>query len=170
MTNLKIHSAQLSEMEDVSSLCWAYRDLLIERATDLPDMVEAYYAKDSYAALIADLPRIHARPTGDILVAVLNDQIVGCAMYYPLAEPGTTEIKRVYVDPSARGTGAGRALIQDTMARAKADGYTRLVLDTMSGLTEAIALYDRLGFQPCAPYYDAKPAFLPYLRFFDHPL
>lgn len=170
MTNLSIHSARPSDMEDVARLCWAYRDLLIERSAGLPDMVEAYYAKDSYAALIADLPRIHARPTGDILVAVLDDQVVGCAMYYPLAEPGTTEIKRVFVAPSARGSGAGRALIQESMARAKADRYTRVVLDTMSGLTEAIALYERLGFQPCAPYYDAEPSFLPYLRFFDHPL
>lgn len=166
----EIRSAHTSDMDDVARLCWAYRDLLIERAADLPQMVEAYYARDSYAALIADLPHIHARPKGDILVAVHDDQIVGCAMYYPLAEPGTTEIKRVYVDPSARGTGAGRALIRDCMARAKTDGYTRVVLDTMNGLTEAIALYERLGFQPCAPYYAADPDFLPYLRFFDRPL
>ncbi|WP_299206958.1 GNAT family N-acetyltransferase [uncultured Tateyamaria sp.] len=170
MIDLEIHSARPSDMDDVARLCWAYRDLLIERSVDLPQMVEAYYAKDSYAALVADLPRIHARPKGDILVAKLGNQIVGCAMYYPLTAAGTTEIKRVYVAPAARGSGAGRALIQESIARAKADGYARVVLDTMNGLTEAIALYERLGFQPCPPYYDAEPSFLPYLRFFEHPL
>ncbi|WP_299591944.1 GNAT family N-acetyltransferase [uncultured Tateyamaria sp.] len=167
---LTIRSAHPADMEDVARLCWAYRDLLIERSVDLPQMVEAYYAKDSYAALIADLPRIHARPKGDILVATLGDQTVGCAMYYPLPAPATTEIKRVYVAPSARGTGAGRALMQDAMSRAKSDGYGRVVLDTMSRLTEAIALYERLGFRPCTPYYEADPAFIPHLRFFEHPL
>ncbi|WP_299653256.1 GNAT family N-acetyltransferase [uncultured Tateyamaria sp.] len=167
---LTIRPATPADMDDVARLCWAYRDLLVERSDGLPPVVDAYYAKDSYAALIADLPRIHARPKGDILVATLNDTVVGCAMYYPLAEPGTTEIKRVYVDTAARGTGAGRALMQDAMQRARADGYTRMVLDTIIRLPEAIALYERLGFEPCAPYYDPDPAFAPFLRFFDHPL
>ncbi|WP_299041535.1 GNAT family N-acetyltransferase [uncultured Tateyamaria sp.] len=170
MTDLSIRPATRDDMDDVARLCWAYRDLLVERSQGLPPVVDTYYARDSYAALIADLPRIHARPKGDILIATLAGQTVGCAMYYPLTAPGTTEIKRVFVDPAGRGTGAGRALMQDAMARARADGYTRVVLDTISPLTEAIALYERLGFTPCAPFYDPDPAFAPYLRFFDHRL
>ena len=170
MTDLRIRPAASADMNDVARLCWSYRDVLVERSKGLPPMVEAYYAKDTYAALIADLPRIHARPKGNILIAVLGDTTVGCAMYYPLAEPGTTEVKRLYVDPVARGTGAGRKLLQAAMEHAKSDGYDRMVLDTISPLTEAIALYDRIGFKPCAPYYDPDPAFVAYLRFFDHPL
>ena len=167
---VNVRPATPADMDDVARLCWAYRDVLVERSEGLPPVVEAYYAKDAYATLMADLPRIHARPKGDILIAVQDDAVVGCAMYYPLAEPGTTEVKRLYVDPVARGTGAGRTLLQDAMKRAKADGYTRMVLDTISPLTEAIALYDRMGFKPCAPYYDPDPDFVEYLRFFDHPL
>lgn len=167
---LSIRPATPADMDDVARLCWAYRDLLVARSDGLPPIVETYYARDTYAALIADLPRIHARPKGDILVAALDGQTVGCGMYYPLADPGTTEIKRIYVDETARGTGAGRALIQDAMQRARADGYTRMVLDTMIRLPEAIALYEKLGFKPCAPFYEPDPEFEPYLRFFDHPL
>ena len=168
--HLKVRSANLADADHIARLCWAYRDLLVAREGDMPSIVDAYYAKDSYATLIADLPRIHARPKGDIVLAVFDGDVVGCAMYYPLAMPGVTEIKRVFVDANARGTGAGRAMIEDCMKRARADGYTRMVLDTAINLPEAIALYGRLGFQPCAPFYDPDPVFEPYLRFFDHPL
>ncbi|WP_299731381.1 GNAT family N-acetyltransferase [uncultured Tateyamaria sp.] len=167
---LTLRPATPADGDDIARLCWAYRDLLVERSADMPPIVETYYSKESYAVLIADLPRIHARPKGDIVLATINDAVVGCAMYYPLAIPGVTEIKRVFVDPAARGTGAGRALIEDCMTRARADGYNRMVLDTMIHLTEAIGLYERLGFQPCPPFYEPEVQFEPYLRFFDHPL
>ncbi|MEM8654638.1 MAG: GNAT family N-acetyltransferase [Pseudomonadota bacterium] len=170
MTDLTIRSAKPTDMDDIARLCWAYRALLIEREAGLPPMTAAFYPEDTYRALINDLPRIHARPSGDILVAELNSAVVGCAMYYPLKLEGVTEIKRVYVDPVARGTGAGRRLIEEAMARARADGYVRMVLDTMAPLTEAIALYKRMGFRPCDPYYEVPPQFLPHLRYFDHPL
>jgi GNAT superfamily N-acetyltransferase len=167
---IKIRHATSDDAKDLARLCWAYRDMLLARSRDLPPIVETYYGSDSYAALIDDLPRIHARPHGDILIGELDQRIIGCAMYYPLDNPGTTEIKRIYVEPEARGTGAGRALMQDAMRRAAGDGYTRMVLDTLAPLTEAIALYERLGFAPCPPFYQPDPEFAPHLRFFDHPL
>ena len=167
---VQIRSATSDDMARVGALCWSYRDLLLERSAGLPPLVDTYYAADTYTDLIDDLPRIHARPKGDILLAVLNDAVIGCAMYYPLAEIGTCEIKRVFVDPAGRGTGAGRALMVAAMDGARADGYTRVVLDTIAPLKEAIGLYERLGFKPCAPFYEPEPAFEPYLRFFDHPL
>lgn len=168
---LTIRSATVEDHNSIARLCWAYRNLLIARADTFAQMVEADYPRDSYTDLINDLPHLHARPKGDILLAISRDQIVGCTMYYPLPDtPDTAEIKRVYVDATARGTGAGRALIQDALTRAKRDGYHRVVLDTMVSLTEAIALYERLGFLPIAPYYNVDPTFLPNLRFFERPL
>lgn len=154
-------------MDAVARLCWAYRDLLISRADGVvAHMVEHYYAETKYADVIADLPRIHARPRGDIRVAELDGAVVGCAMYYPISDD-TCEIKRVFVDTDVRGAGAGRALMLDGMAQAKTDGYARMVLDTMVRLNEAIALYESVGFAPCAPFYEPVPDFLPYLRFYD---
>ncbi|MEO9684993.1 MAG: GNAT family N-acetyltransferase [Tateyamaria sp.] len=167
---VRIRSATAEDAPDVARLCWAYRDLLLTRSSEFPEMVEFFYGTDSYAALINDLPRIHARPKGDILLATVDSKVIGCAMYYPFEIKGVTEIKRVFVDQTARGTGAGSALLRATMQAAQTDGYTRVVLDTMTTLTEAIALYGRVGFQPCAPYYETNPDFMPYLRFFDHPL
>jgi len=170
MAELTIRAATPDDAPDIARLCWAYRDLLKVRSRGLPPLVDTYYSADSYDALIDDLPRIHARPRGDMVLAVLGGTVVGCAMYYPLATPGVTEIKRVYVDPVVRGTGAGRALMLAAMRRARDDGYRRAVLDTIAPLTEAIALYERLGFVPCAPFYDPDPEFAPHLRFFEYHL
>ena len=168
---LTIRPARFPEdAQALARLCWGYRDLLAARCAATPAIVDTYYANDSYGALIDDLPRIHARPAGDILLADLDGTPVGCAMYYPLSLPATCEIKRVFVEDRARGHGAGKALMREAMTRARADGYDRMVLDTMYLLTEAIALYDVLGFAPCAPFYDPDPEFAPILRFYDHPL
>jgi len=170
MAELTIRAATPDDAPDIARLCRAYRDLLKVRSRGLPPLVDTYYSADTYGALIDDLPRIHARPGGDILLAVLDGAVVGCAMYYPLDTPGLTEIKRVYVDPVARRTGAGRALMRAAMDGARDDGYRRAVLDTIAPLTEAIALYGRLGFVPCAPFYEPDPEFMPHLRFFEYHL
>lgn len=167
---LSIRAARLpDDMDALSTLCWAYRDLLISRTAHVPDMVERYYSQADYAALIADLPRIHARPRGKILLAELDGAVVGCTMYYPHPS-GPCEVKRIYVSDAARGLGAGGQLLRAAMDHARADGHRRMVLDTVHTLTEAIALYERNGFLPCDPFYDPDPAYTETLRFFDHPL
>ena len=62
------------------------------------------------------------------------------------------EIKRLFVTPEARGTGAGRALVQAAIQEAKTNGRKLLKLDTTRNLTAAIRLYHDLGFEFCAPY------------------
>lgn len=166
MPDVSVRVASANDLFSVARLCWAYRAFLLERSVGLPPIVDTYYGETSYAALIEDLPRIHARPRGDILVATRSDQIVGCAMYYPISQ-STCEIKRVYVDAAARRSGAGRLLMEAGMKRAKSDGYARMVLDTLETLTEAQALYARVGFVPCAPFYEPNPDFEQHLRFFD---
>lgn len=164
---LTIRSAHYpDEADTISRLCWDYRDLLISRTTEVPEIVDAYYAKADYASLINNLPTIHARPKGDILVADLNGKTVGCAMYYPLNDAGLCEIKRVFVDPAGRGHSVGRKLMIAGMNGAKRDGHTRMVLDTMINLHEAITLYKALGFKEAEPFYDLDPRFEQYIRFF----
>ncbi|MEM6760230.1 MAG: GNAT family N-acetyltransferase [Pseudomonadota bacterium] len=166
MTTATIRTTISADMPAITQLCWDYRDVLIARAGARRGVVEVAYASEGYAALLTDLPRIHARPLGDILVAEIDGDVLGCAMYYPFSE-GVTEMKRVYVDPRARGSGAGRALVQAGIDHARADGYARMVIDTITPLHEAIALYQSLGFAPCAPFYEPDPAFADVLRFFD---
>lgn len=157
----------------IKALCWAYRDLLETRTARFPGLLDRYYAKPDYTALLERLPQIHARPQGDILLATRgpdDSAVVGCAMYYPLALPGLCEIKRIFVLPQARRLSAARRLVTAAETAAAADGHSRMVLDTMVELHEAIALYHTLGFTPAEPFYDLAPDAAPAIRFFGKDL
>lgn len=54
-------------------------------------------------------------------------------------------LEDLFVAPEARGSGAGRALIEDLVAQGKARGWARLYWHTHRGNTTARLLYDRLG-------------------------
>jgi GNAT superfamily N-acetyltransferase len=56
------------------------------------------------------------------------------------------ELKRMYLEPDARGTGLGRALAEAAIGAAASRGYRRLLLDTVSRLAPAVGLYQSLGF------------------------
>ncbi|MBU6372039.1 MAG: GNAT family N-acetyltransferase [Alphaproteobacteria bacterium] len=62
------------------------------------------------------------------------------------------ELKRLYCRDAFRGFGLGERLTRETMDRARALGFTRMVLDTHASFTAAIAVYERLGFVPSEPH------------------
>ena len=98
---------------------------------------------------LARLPGAYAPPRGALLLAPSQ----GCVALRPL-DATAAEMKRLYVRPSARGQGVGRALAQAVIDEARALGYCRMVLDTVAGtMDSAIALYRALGFREIAPYY-----------------
>jgi len=154
---------------EIARLCRGYRQALAEATADRPEIVADYYGEESFAALIADLPILHAPPGGAVLVAEVATGLSGVAMLVDRGD-GLCEIKRVFVDPSAAGAGIGRALVEAMMQTARAAGHRRMVLDTMAPLTAAIRLYDRLGFTPCPPFYDLPPDRAGYVLFFGRDL
>jgi ribosomal protein S18 acetylase RimI-like enzyme len=63
-------------------------------------------------------------------------------------------MKRLYVSPGARGSGAGRALVEASIARARELGYATMRLDTLPTMNAARSLYLSLGFRPVDRYND----------------
>lgn len=82
---------------------------------------------------------------GAFVVAYLDDVAVGCGAVRLLDE-ATAELKRMYVDPSVRGRGIGRALVDALESEARQLGITRIVLETGTRLAPAIKLYEAAGY------------------------
>ncbi len=102
---------------------------------------------------LAGLPGRYSLPHGALLLGLIDDTAVGCVALRKL-EDRICEMKRLYVKPEARGTGLGRTLVDEIIAAAQQSGYALMRLDTLDTLTEAIRLYQRLGFRQVEPYYD----------------
>jgi len=110
---------------------------------------------------LATLPGAYARPRGRLLLAGEPGAAFGCIALRPLpaTDEGAThdasigEVKRLYVQPSARKGGWGGKLVATLLEEARAAGYRELKLDTLDRMTDARALYARHGFRECAPYY-----------------
>lgn len=101
---------------------------------------------------LAALPGACTPPGGALLVAETRGRIVGTVALRPLGG-AVVEMKRLYVAPEARGAGAGRALAEAALARARAAGHARVVLDTVGAtMKTAVALYRRMGFAPIPAY------------------
>lgn len=58
---------------------------------------------------------------------------------------GYCYLEDLYVDPTVRGTGAGRALVEAVYAEADARGLSRVYWNTETGNETARQLYDRLA-------------------------
>ena len=81
----------------------------------------------------------------------------GCGAFRPHAgEPGTVEIKRMFVLPEFRGRGMARKVMAALEAEARRRGFTRAILETAGRQPEAIALYQACG-------YTVIPNFEPYV-------
>ncbi len=107
-----------------------------------------------YAEELAGLPGKYAPPVGELLIAwTPSGEALGCIAVRPFRDD-ICEIKRLYVKPSARGLGVGRALGDAIMGAARDLGYARALLDTASFMAAAARVYESLGFRDVAPYYD----------------
>jgi ribosomal protein S18 acetylase RimI-like enzyme len=114
------------------------------------------------------LPGKYAPPHGDLFLArsTHTSQPIGCVAFRPLPLPSplsppqssdTThccEMKRLYVSPSARGLGLGKALVATVLRSAAESGYAEIRLDTLPSMRDAERLYRGVGFGDVGAYYD----------------
>jgi len=73
-----------------------------------------------------------------------DGRVVGMAAL--AGEPPVGEVEDCFVDPDAIGTGAGRLLLDDLLARAAALGFERL---EVTADPNAVGFYETVGFVGC---------------------
>ena len=90
-------------------------------------------------------------PGSPFLVGWLNGRPVTCGAFRPM-EPGVAEVKRMYVEPDARGRGIGRRLLAELEKRARDVGYAAVRLETGTRQPESIRLYEAAGYRRIEKY------------------
>ena len=93
-----------------------------------------------------------AAPDVRFLLATRGEQALGCAALALRA--GYGEVKSMFVDPAARGTGLAAQLLDRLEQIARDAALPRLMLETGDTLHAAHKLYARAGFTFCGPFGD----------------
>jgi ribosomal protein S18 acetylase RimI-like enzyme len=114
---------------------------------------EAHYS--DWPAMAASLGQMATlADNGDIILAEHADQIIGAVVYVAPGRPKPScfdaawpIIRMLVVDPDSRGLGAGRALTEECISRARRDGSPVIALHTSPFMTIALSLYVRMGFE-----------------------
>lgn len=121
-------------------------------------LVEAYAASlrvdlsfQGFDREVNDLANVYGPPGGAFLLAMHDGGPLGCVALRGFSGRDC-EMKRLYVVPSSRGQGVGRALAAGIIAEGRRLGYRRMLLDTLEFMKEARALYRSLGFEPTPAY------------------
>jgi GNAT superfamily N-acetyltransferase len=138
--------------EIVEAVSWGQleqvRNLFREYQAELPPQ----YRVQSLEAELARLPGVYAPPKGQLLLAMVAGQPVGCVGLRPFPQEGACEMKHLYVRPTFRGGRVGKLLVERVVQQARALRYSRLRLDTHPPTMQAaLAMYRKLGFQKVEP-------------------
>lgn len=100
---------------------------------------------------LAGLPGKYASPSGRLAVAYVDGEPAGCIALRRI-DDRRCEAKRLYVRSRFRAQGIGRALLDWVIAEARAAGYREMLGDTMPVMQQALAMYERMGFERTEAY------------------
>jgi len=101
---------------------------------------------------IEELPGCYGPPRGEVILAFADEALVACGALREL-QPRVGEIKRIYVRADHRGPGFGPRMAGALLRRARALGYERVRVDTLSTMSGAVQFYQEMGFAPIPAYW-----------------
>jgi putative acetyltransferase len=132
----------------------------IKRA-DPHDFISFLRASDDYAASLYPAESNHMldvetllRPQMNFFGAYVDRVAKGCGGFWTYAD--YVEIKRVWVDPSARGLGVSKALMVVIESAARSSGFKIARLETGIHQPEALGLYRSIGYVERGPFGNYK--------------
>jgi len=78
-----------------------------------------------------------------------NGAVIGGGGIFPTENlpEGTCELVKLYLYPTARGRGLGKAVMDKCFTSAKELGYENVYLESMPELNQAVSMYERMGFE-----------------------
>lgn len=82
------------------------------------------------------------------VVATAGGSAIGQVSGSEVDADGRVELTSMWVDPAARGTGVGEALVASVVEWARSTGAAAVVLSVKLANVHAVALYQRAGFEP----------------------
>jgi GNAT superfamily N-acetyltransferase len=132
--------------------------------------VHPHSPRETVAQDIASIAKFQP-PEGRLVLAFREGRACGIGCLRRIGAD-TAEIKRMYVDPAVRRTGAGRAILEYLLTAATSAGYLRARLDSPRFMTAAHALYRSAGFVDIEPYAESEipDSFKPFLLFMERDL
>jgi ribosomal protein S18 acetylase RimI-like enzyme len=152
MAQVKTRSAEARDLDAVAALFDAYRQFY-EMPADLP-LARRYLGE-----------RFERRESVILVAEDARGTLVGFTQLYPafcsVAADRTFVLYDLFVTPSARGTGAGRALMEAAEAHARAAGAARLELQTAKTNEIGQSLYESCGWKRDELFYVYAKALKP---------
>ncbi|MFT3912066.1 MAG: GNAT family N-acetyltransferase [Ferruginibacter sp.] len=85
-----------------------------------------------------------------VAVETVSNEIVGTFGLYPITA-NVCELRKMYLLKDERGKGLGKFILRCAIEIAKEKQYSKIVLETISYLKEAISLYKQHGFKEVSP-------------------
>ena len=121
--------------------------ITVNRLLTTPDLRDAFevYIERGLVEEIDRIPAYYSEHAGSFWVAVKDDKVVGMFGLEDTSD-GAMELRRMYVDPSARRQGVARQMLQSAEDDCRRQGVSRLVLSTSEIQIAALALYEEAGY------------------------
>jgi GNAT superfamily N-acetyltransferase len=164
---VEIRDAQLpNDMDSIRQLWTAY----LTWGNDKMQMLYGVHPHNPKEAVQQDIENIDKflPPNGRLIIAFIDGNACGIGCLKSIDDE-IGEIKRMYVDPSFRKIGAGRAILQSLLSAAKETGYTKVRLDSPKFMEAAHSLYRSFGFNDISVYDEVEipEEFRQYLLFME---
>jgi GNAT superfamily N-acetyltransferase len=162
--DLHIHRSQVVEL-NVEYMNWWLKGIEECFKTDLATLLgwskEAVEDKKR-EYLTGEVEKLCSEPQGVYYLLELEGAIIGMGALHQIREKAG-EIKRMYIRPTYRGKGYGKALLQRLLQKAEEFGYNLVYLDSARFMTSAHRLYRSFGFVECDGYPETEvpPQFKP---------
>ena len=150
----KVITRTVAIPEDIESIKKLWFDYLVW-GNDKMQELYGVHPHNPQEAVIQDIQQISKfqLPYGQLIIATYQGKICGLGSLKCInSEIG--EIKRMFVDPTFRRIGAGRAILEGLLIESKKTGYKKVRLDSPK-------------FMEAAPEMEIPPEFKDYLLFME---